>query len=106
MCTFDALWKPWLVLSQTLPTPKMCSSLKFSGWGKKKQVSLATSYTVREAGCLLTWSHFFLWGGEKKITALKGSFGTELCPLEGRPDMGKVKLLFRAFFSASNLGYF
>ena len=37
-------------------------SLKFSGWGKKKQVSLAASYTVREAGCLLTWSHFSLWG--------------------------------------------
>ena len=61
MYTFDALWELWLVLSQTLPTPKMCSSLKFSGWGKKKQISLAASYTVREACCLLTWSHFPLW---------------------------------------------
>lgn len=48
----------------------------------------------------------FPMGEKKKITAQKGSFGTELCPLGGRQDMGKVKLLFLAFFSASNLGYF
>ena len=93
------------MLSQTLPTPKMCSSLKFSGWGKKKQISLASCYTVREACCLLTWSHFPLWK-KKKSQAQKGSFCTELCTLGGRQDMGKVKLLSLAFFSAANLGYF